>query len=338
MFHENYSDGDTCTISIKDPSNTKKRLFISSVYMPCNEMIAGTTITKLIEKTNSNEEGLIICSDTNSHNTKWGNKTNSKKGKELANIMNIENLYLENKTYSPTWSARGTSSTIDLTLTNLFAPKIENWVIIPGQSFSDHEYIYFDFSSLLTTTVKSRKLNTKKCDWPRFQEKLKDNLHCKQNLNKKSDIDFALKHLSGQMTSALEASCPTLSTKLKKPASRWTKSMVNRRERLIKIKQRALHNKLIPNKHKEILKLRRQYSKGKKELSKLIRKVKKENWHDYCSKIEKLKDTARLAKVSETNNTSLGALLKEDGSFTNSPLETIQHLSDGLLGPETNST
>ena len=139
------------------------------------------------------------------------------------------------------------------------------------------------------------------------------------------------------MTSALEASCPTLSTKLKKPASRWTKSMVNRRERLIKIKQRALHNKLIPNKHKEILKLRRQYSKGKKELSKLIRKVKKENWHDYCSKIEKLKDTARLAKVSETKNTSLGALLKEDGSFTNSPLETIQHLSDGLLGPETNS-
>ena len=39
MYHDNLSDQDTCTISFTDPHNTNKRIYISSVYMPCENNI-----------------------------------------------------------------------------------------------------------------------------------------------------------------------------------------------------------------------------------------------------------------------------------------------------------
>ena len=83
---------------------------------------------------------------------------------------------------------------------------------------------------------------------------------------------------------------------------------------------------------KKLIKHEKLYKEGKKTFSKLLRKTKNTNWQKYCNEIEKLKDTARLAKVLDSKNTAIGALIKGDGSYTSSPEETLNHLADSLLG------
>ena len=55
MFHEKFSNRDTATISIKNPDQNSKRLFISSVYMHNDDPIESHQINILIKKANKNK-------------------------------------------------------------------------------------------------------------------------------------------------------------------------------------------------------------------------------------------------------------------------------------------
>ena len=61
MFHEELSDRDNCTISVDDPNNPKKRLFISSNYLPEAEDINNSLFNMTNEKQDKNKNGLISC-------------------------------------------------------------------------------------------------------------------------------------------------------------------------------------------------------------------------------------------------------------------------------------
>ena len=149
MFHENFSNRDTCTISIKDPNDPNKRTFISSVYMHDSEDIDKHFVNEVLKMTAIKKMGLIICADTNAHSTIWGNNENNQRGDKLENLIIDHNLEIVNTVFTPTWSRGDYSSTIDLTMINIFAPKIKSWEILTGTSESDHEIIQFVIDSNL---------------------------------------------------------------------------------------------------------------------------------------------------------------------------------------------
>ena len=177
MFHENLSDRDNCTISIKDPKHKDKRLYITSCYLPGNEDIKSSLITEIIKEAKNKNWGLLICSDTNAHSTMWGNNQNNDRGDDLEDIIGKFNLSIANTEFSPTYYKGNKSSTIDLTITNDQAPKILNWCQLKGHSFSDHELIQFE----LIPDSDEGKENpvyklSRKCDTKLYKSLLKEKL------------------------------------------------------------------------------------------------------------------------------------------------------------------
>ncbi len=122
MYHDSFTDRDNCTISIKDPKRPRHRQYINANYMPYEETIEDSLFLKLIASTNELSSGLTTGSDTNARSTLWGNDITNNRGKQLEQVLNDHNLNIENTSLESTWKARGSSTTIDLTITNNFAP------------------------------------------------------------------------------------------------------------------------------------------------------------------------------------------------------------------------
>ena len=154
MFHTELSDRDNCVISIPNHENEKQRIYIASTYLPLDEKVSDSFITKTIKETETLKSGLIICADTNAHSTQWGNQSNNERGNELELILGNNNMSIENTDLSPTYQKHKNKSTIDLTITNNYAPRVNEWCIDKGESLSDHKLIKF--------TIKSKEEKRKK--------------------------------------------------------------------------------------------------------------------------------------------------------------------------------
>ena len=73
-----------------------------------------------------------------------------------------------------------------------------------------------------------------------------------------------------------------------------------------------------------------------KTFKKEIRKAKRQSWRELCEQTEGLPPLARLYRILKWDaNSKLGSIEKSDGSFTNSPEETLQCMLDiHLKDPE----
>ena len=239
--------------------------------------------------------------------------------------------------FSPTWSRGVNSSTIDLTLINSFAPKIKSWDILSGTSESDHEIIQFIIDSNLANNNKLPSKTRKKCNYELFSTLIKTKLE-KQPCRKPrltKDIDFATDHLTNCLLTAYEEASTTVDIQMKRRYNKWTAEMTNAHYRLIKTRKRISYIRIKKWKH-GLAEKQKLYRKGKKKFNKLIRKAKNNDWKTFATNIEKLKDTAKIAKVLETKNTAIGALTNDDGSYTCSPGETLNLISEKLLGNKGN--
>ena len=140
-----------------------------------DDPIESHQINILIKKANKNKNGLIMCSDTNARHSLWGNEINNKRGEELARIFIGEHeLSIENSDLGYTRSNIRSTSTIDLTLTNQWAPEIKNWNIARGVSSSDHEIIQMFFENGSTQTKKMETRDHKNCNNNLFRQKLSE--------------------------------------------------------------------------------------------------------------------------------------------------------------------
>ena len=346
MFHENYSDRDTCTISIKDPNNNTKRLYITSVYMPHKEHVKDSMLTKILKEIETKKLGIIICSDTNSHSTLWGNENTNTRGEKLELLIAEFNLEIINTTFEATWSNAINSSTIDLTITNSHAPKIKNWKVLKDESLSDHEIIQFHIDKQPESPTTQTKYQ-KKCDYEIFNKKVKEKINISRessqewknnnyqnnHITSKKEIDHETNKLTSIIIQAHDEACATTNTTKGEKKKKWTYDMKTQHSRLIRTKKRISYLKIIKWK-KPLIQKQKDYRAGKATFKKLLQQTQNKNWTKYASEITKLKDTARLAKVTNSKNTKIGALSKDDGSFTTSPNETLHHLADKLLGKE----
>ena len=124
------------------------------------------TLIKLIQHCTNSGDKLIIGMDSNAHSVLWGNETNNR-GEWLEELILDSNLTVENKGTKPTFIARQTSTTIDITLTlNI---ELNNWKVTDEVTFSDHAIIRFNLNLTEPKAIKTRNLN--KIDWFQFRSK-----------------------------------------------------------------------------------------------------------------------------------------------------------------------
>lgn len=128
-----------------------------------------------------------MYSDTNARHSLWGNEINNNRGEEFARIFIGEHeLSIENSELGYTRSNIRSTSTIDLTLTNQWAPEIlKNWNIARGVSSSDHEIIQMFFENGSMQTKKMETRDHKNCNNKLFRQKLSEKKDTNTDYKKK---------------------------------------------------------------------------------------------------------------------------------------------------------
>ena len=142
---------------------------MASIYCDINGPAVTGHMTALVQHCQNKCIPLIMGLDSNSHSTLWG-PTQNKRGGDLEDFINANDLVVLNDGLRPTWSQNNKTSYIDITVINRYAAEKfygENWEVQEGESFSDHKLITFDIIPPLVTQREVRDM--KNIDWHRFQ-------------------------------------------------------------------------------------------------------------------------------------------------------------------------
>ena len=142
-----------------------RALSICSIYIPPNEQINEKMIEELIRQL---PKPFVLLGDFNSHSTLWGCKDTDKKGKQIENILNRNNLCLYN-TKEPTHInlTNGSQSSIDLSICDPSSFLDFSWEVYEDLCGSDHYPIVLKNGNTEHTHPSRWKLN--KADWNKFQ-------------------------------------------------------------------------------------------------------------------------------------------------------------------------
>ena len=86
--------------------------------------------------------GILLGMDSNAHHTDWGVETNER-GCQMEHIIDNYGLTIHNRGRVPTYECKLGKSIIDLTLSNRFPLKIDNWTVNRNYNGSDHNTILY---------------------------------------------------------------------------------------------------------------------------------------------------------------------------------------------------
>ena len=335
FFQTQFSDLDTATCSVELPNS---KLYISSIYMDITQSLPSKFID-LAEHCLTHKHGLIIGTDSNSRHTAWGNSISNSRGHSLIQALAQAGLlWCNNGKY--TYKRNSQETAIDLTLRNEYAPEIEFWDTDPTFSLSDHVLIEFVIS-LKHNIIKSRPIsdiNKKKCDWESYTHEvelaLKNNNKLKtimstsnhNSIYKKSnhDLNQLVDNLNNILNNSFIKSCPKTFIRNKKRLSWRTKEIDEAEIELIKRR-----NDLETDPNDSLLQTR--YNEAHTCLKTLLNRESNNNWKAFCTGLQKQKNISKICKsLAGNKNTSLNSLRKSDGTYTDSPKETLELLTKSL--------
>ena len=345
FFQKQFSDRDISTCSIELPNS---KLYLSSVYMEINTSHEPPEkFIKLAEHCLSHKHGLVIGTDSNAHHTAWGNRSTNTRGTKLLNCLAQTGLlWVNNGKF--TFKRNHQETAIDLTLRNEFAPSVEYWDTNPNFSISDHVLIEFVIN-LENNKIKTRPirtLNKKKCDWSQYKSYVKHGIESDPALSEikvqhhndiyKKDshrLNKLIDRLNNLLYSSFTKSCPPTFIRNRKKMSWWTGELTEAETNLIKARnehENDPHN----------MELQASYKEAHKALNTLISKESNANWQAFCTGLQKQKNVTKICKSLMGNkSTNLSSLRRNDGTYTESPKETLELLSTTLFSaPEPDRT
>ena len=127
------------------------------------------------------------------------------------------------------------------------------------------------------------------------------------------------------ITKSYEAACPMRKSLRKKDNIWWNSELASLRKEA----RRAWRKAIITKQEKD-------WDAQKLALShfkKAVRKAKRDSWHSFVESMNSQTPTARLIKIFRRNETvRVSNVIKHNGEFTKSPLETLNYLLD-ILSP-----
>ena len=139
----------------------------------------------------------------------------------------------------------------------------------------------------------------------------------------KEDIDALANKVHSVITNSYEGACPIRKSLRTKDNIWWNSELASLRKEPRRAWRKAIKTK--QEEDWEAQKLALSYFK------KAVRRAKRDSRHCYVESMNSQTPTARLVKIIRRNETvRINNVIKHNGEFTNSPLETLNYLLDTL--------
>lgn len=330
------SDRDHATILLEIKRHNKiTKTVICSAYFPhlnSRKKIIKNPISanihNIVKYCKDNKAELLIGADANAHSEVWGDKQTDIRGNNILDYLLKTDLTICNNGSLATFTKANTF--IDITFASLqMELKISDWIVDPRDSASDHRAIHFKID-LKETKGPSRK-SKKKTDWKKFEKIINKHISStpvnKEEIDNCEQLDEEADELGRCLHEAFQRSCKSSERKTNFYRGWYTAELREERSEVIK-----KYQKIPPHKSQytaaEIEQMN-DYKTAKNTYYDNCRKTKKLNWQQSMTKIENIKDTARLQKLLEKEMSGkIGTLKKADGSYTNSLEESAKLLME----------
>ena len=326
-----YSNSDVVTVSISNLEGIiPKTVIFASVYMAEENTAPPRIMEELTAYCMQNNLPLVIGCDANAHHVAWGSTNTNERGEALIEYLASTNLAWCNKGHKPTFVTRNRKEVLDLTLaTPEVFTKIKDWSVSDRPSLSDHEIITFHFT--IAKPPEQWYRNVRKTNWKDYQTYLsvetRNLLH--GEINSTNELDTLAEGVTKCINNAFKKSCQLKRVGNKhEPNPWWNEELASLKKETARLGRKAgrLNQEADWDSFKE----------SRKTFKKEIRKAKRQSWRELCEQTEGLPPLARLYRILKWDaNSKLGSIEKSDGSFTNSPEETLQCMLDiHLKNPE----
>ena len=324
-----YSNADVVTISVNNLQGViPKTVIFSSVYMAVENTAPPHIVELLINYCNTNNLPLVIGCDANAHHVAWGSSNINERGEALIDFLASTNLSWCNKGHKPTYITRNRREVLDLTLvTPDISSKLKEWSVSDKPSLSDHAMITFHFTKAKLADLWYR--NVRKSDWKDYKKFLPIEINKilpHREIRSIQDLDSWAEVLTKSIINAYEKSCPLRKVGNKHdPNPWWNNDLAALRNKTRRLERKAKRT----DQEADWDAFRDSRNTFKAE----IKKTKRLSWRELCEQTEGLPPLVRLYKILKwDSNSQLGSIEKPDGSFTNSPEETLQCMLDAHLG------
>ena len=246
-----------------------RTITLCSIYIPPKDTIHETELTQLIKQL---PKPFILLGDFNSNNVIWGSKETNKKGKEIENIINKNNLcLLNNQNHTYMYPATGTFTAIDLTLCDPSIYMDYNWKVHNDTCGSDHFPIILESSST-NTEQKTPKWNLHKANWEDFQEQCQNQL-----IPEKKDEDDHLNYFIKTLTNIANNTIPKTTN-----TNSYNKPWFTKECREAIRARRAAFRKFKKNPTSENLDF---FKNNRAKARRIMKESKRTTWRNYVSKI-----------------------------------------------------
>ena len=278
---------------------------------------------------------LFLLGDTNCHSPIWFNQFTDARGRLLEDFISLNNLFILNCDSSPTWSVNHKSSVIDLSIVNTLGLRLSfDWKVLEDVSLSDHNYIYFCIdtpSPILNNNVIVYM------DWLKFDSLILSECsylnQITSNLRSSQDIDFSVDSFSGVILSYVDLASTEKICKYKNPSTiSWWNSNLSYQKKYVNWLRRRL-NKCNVNYYQT---LKSHYNSVFKTYKRCIMEAKEAAWNRFCvsGSEDRFGKLFKFITKGKSTFSPLSTIKRDDGSFTNSPLDTAVYLIEKFCSPE----
>lgn len=318
-----FTTRDVTTCLWKWPNG--KEVYVTSVYMDIlNRQVADQTVINLLDFCKRNSKELLLCSDTNAHSSLWNCNDTNGRGSRLEELIFQYKLKVHNEGQHFTFF-RGTAKTIvDVTLSmgDNMAELVSNWRVSEEVQGSDHLLLQWTITISSPNHVKFRDM--KKGDWSLFQ----DVLEAKSNVLRTHRewtprlLDERSMALESDIKYALDKSHP----------ERWRKPTVKNTPEFTPelIRWQKKVKACFSNYRKRGSEFAfEQLKQARRTFKNILKKVRRESWQTFTEEAVDPKKAALLNKVIQgRNNHTIGIMKRDDGTWCQSPQESILRVVD----------
>lgn len=327
-----YTDHDITTTSLNiNIDNKDTKILICSYYAPSldqNKAKINNPINEklgnLIKYCHTEKLGLIIGSDTNSHNKAWGEDYDDSRGNKFLDLIIKYQLNILNKGHIATFVQGKKSSIIDVTLSlNLSSKQLTRWITDTKYNGSDHRNITFNLETKSTPigTIRYKK----QTDWIKYKRGLQaDIVETNWEIIDIKSLDTKAEKLTNILLNNYKNSSREKKIKVKNYINWYNNDLETQRKKIWRM-QKDYYKATTTEKDKR---LTEELKTAKNKYKKDCKKAKIKGYRDFTTNLETTKDIARIQKILENPKPpEITSILKEDGTYT----KNITELGDELI-------
>ena len=313
------SDNDHAVVILE----TEPKIGIISAYLDINyKNIISPTMQNAVDYFKNLNIEYLICCDSNASSTLWESVETCARGDQIEEFILNEGLVVANAGNKYTWSARGSTSIIDITLQSK-PDMVSDWQV--GHNIlSDHEPITYTLNLVDTNEVTTTGRHYQRADWTKFKNILNQTQEYPAKIWNKQTIELAVTDLYREINLALDEVAPLKEIKLKETLKWWNGNIENERRKCDKLYKKFMKGKVTAETKESV----------DAAYKTLCTKAQRSSFKDFCSKQENVKAVSKLNNMVKGTGRRSFEQVKLNGKTSQSSLQTLEILMETHFGSD----